>query len=55
MEAQKCDVYPLIFMLSKLVLVLPVSTATIKHAFLAINIVKAKLKNKIEDDFFSIV
>jgi hypothetical protein len=33
------------------VLTLPVSTATSKRAFSAINIVKTRLRNKIEDEF----
>jgi hypothetical protein len=35
------------------VVTLPVSTATTKRAFSAVNIVKTRLRNKMEDDFLT--
>ena len=37
----------------KLVLTLPVSTATTERAFSAMNVIKTDLRNKIEDEFLS--
>ncbi|XP_020982421.1 uncharacterized protein LOC107458849 [Arachis duranensis] len=45
--------YPLIDRLIRLVLTLPVSTATIDRSFLAMNIVKNRLRNKMEDEFLA--
>ncbi|XP_015933138.1 uncharacterized protein LOC107459420 [Arachis duranensis] len=45
--------YPLIDHLICLVLTLPVSTATTERSFSAMNIVKNRLKNKMEDEFLA--
>ena len=45
--------YPLIDSLIRLVLTLPVSTATSERAFLAMKLVKSKLRNRMEDDFLA--
>ncbi|XP_015950208.1 uncharacterized protein LOC107475075 [Arachis duranensis] len=45
--------YPLIDRLIRLVLTLPVSTATTERSFLAMNIVKNRLRNKMEDEFLA--
>ena len=45
--------YPFIDRLIHLVLTLPVSTATSKHAFSTTKLVKSKLRNRIEDDFLA--
>ena len=37
----------------KLVLTLPVSTATTERAFSAMNVIKTDLRNKMEDEFLS--
>ena len=41
--------YPLIYMLLKLILILPVAITTIERAFLVMNIVKNRLRNRIKD------
>ncbi|XP_015946355.1 uncharacterized protein LOC107471406 [Arachis duranensis] len=45
--------YPLIDRLIRLVLTLPVSTVTTERSFLAMNIVKNRLRNKMEDEFLA--
>jgi hypothetical protein len=45
--------YPLVYRLLKLVLVLPVATATVVRCFSALNLVKTDLSNKIGDDHLS--
>ncbi|KAL5701486.1 hypothetical protein ACHQM5_026814 [Ranunculus cassubicifolius] len=50
---QKSVIYPLIDRLIRLVLTLPVSTATSERAFSAMKIVKTRLRNRMEDDFLS--
>ena len=50
---KKSQVYPLIDRLIRLVLTLPVSTATSERAFSAMKIVKTRLRNKMEDEFLS--
>jgi hypothetical protein len=50
-EVGKSDTYYLIDRLIRLVLTLPVSTATTERAFSAMKIVKTRLRNKMEDEF----
>jgi hypothetical protein len=50
-QAEKSDTYYLIDRLIRLVLTLPVSTATTERAFSAMKIVKTRLRNKMEDEF----
>ncbi|XP_015969634.1 uncharacterized protein LOC107493071 [Arachis duranensis] len=45
--------YPLIDRLIRLVLTLPVSTATTERSFSAMNIVKNRLRNKMKDEFLA--
>jgi hypothetical protein len=45
--------YPLVYRLLKLVLVLPVATATVERCFSALNLVKTDLSNKIGDEHLS--
>ena len=52
-EIEKSQVYPLIDRLIHLVLTLPVSITTGERAFLAMKIVKTRLRNKMEDEFLS--
>ncbi|KAK9725256.1 hypothetical protein RND81_05G132000 [Saponaria officinalis] len=52
-ETGKSDVYFLIDRLIRLVLTLPVSTATTERAFSGIKIMKTRLRNKMEDDFLA--
>jgi hypothetical protein len=49
----KSAIYQLVFRVIVLVLTLPVSTATTEQAFSAMNIVKTRLRNKIEDEFLT--
>ena len=50
-ETRKSDTYYLIDRLIRLVLTLPVSTATTERAFSAMKIVKTRRRNKMEDGF----
>ncbi|XP_028082672.1 uncharacterized protein LOC114283994 [Camellia sinensis] len=52
-KTKKLTSYPLIDRLIRLVLTLPVSTATSKRAFSAIKLIKSKLRNRIEDGFLA--
>jgi hypothetical protein len=50
-EAEKSDAYYLIDRLIRLVLTLPVSTATTERAFSTMKIIKTRLRNRMEDKF----
>ena len=50
-KTRKSLFYPYIYRLITLVLTLPVSTATTERVFSAMNIIKNRLCNKMEDDF----
>jgi len=50
---RKIRVYYLIDRLIRLILTLPVSTATTERAFSAMKIVKTRLRNKMEDEFLA--
>jgi len=50
---EKSTIYPLIDKLIRLILTLPVLTATIERAFSAMKIVKTRLRNRMEDDFLA--
>jgi hypothetical protein len=52
-ETEKSDTYYLIDRLIRLVLTLPMSTATTEQAFSAMKIVKTRLRNKMEDKFLA--
>ena len=52
-KTEKLKIYPLIDRLIRLILTLPVSTATTERAFSAIKIVKTRLHNRMEDDFLA--
>ena len=54
METGKHNRYPMVYRLLKLVLVLPVATATVERCFSAIKIVKTFLRNRIGDKLMSI-
>ena len=47
------NVFPLVYRLIELVLVLPVATATVERAFSAMNIIKTVLHNKMGDEFLT--
>jgi hypothetical protein len=50
---QKKLCYPLVYRLSKLVLVLPIATAIVERIFLGMKIVKTTLSNRIGDAHLS--
>jgi hypothetical protein len=52
-EKKKHTTFPLVFLLLKLTLVLPVATATVERAFSAIKYIKSSLRNRIGDDFLN--
>ncbi|CAD6333648.1 unnamed protein product [Miscanthus lutarioriparius] len=52
-KTRKHDRYPLVYRLLKLVLVLPVATATVERIFSSMKIVKTNLRNRIGDQFMS--
>jgi hypothetical protein len=52
-STEKSAIYQLVFRVIVLVLTLHVSTATTERAFSAMNIVKTRLRNKIEDEFLT--
>ncbi|XP_071699117.1 uncharacterized protein [Rutidosis leptorrhynchoides] len=52
-ESKKSEAYGLIERLLRLILTLPVSTATTERAFLAMKICKNRLRNKMSDDFLA--
>lgn len=52
-KTEKSKTYHLIDSLIRLVLALPMSTATSERAFAAIKIVKIRLRNKMEDEFLA--
>ncbi|XP_073294927.1 uncharacterized protein [Primulina huaijiensis] len=52
-KTKKVATYDLVFRVIVLVLTLPVSTATTERSFSAMNIVKTRLRSKMEDDFLS--
>lgn len=52
-ETRKHLVFPLVYRLLKLALVLPVATATVERCFSAMKLVKSVLRNRICDDFLS--
>jgi hypothetical protein len=52
-EKKKHTTFPLVFLLLKLTLVLPVATATVERAFSAMKYIKSSLRNRIGDDFLN--
>ncbi|XP_058756063.1 uncharacterized protein LOC131629287 [Vicia villosa] len=52
-QTEKHLVFPLIYKLNKLALILPVSTTSVERAFSAIKIIKSNLRNKIDDVWFN--
>ncbi|KAJ1266202.1 hypothetical protein BS78_08G132900 [Paspalum vaginatum] len=50
-KTEKLDRYPMVYRLLKLVLVLPVVTATVERCFSAMKIVKTHLRNRIGDEY----
>ena len=52
-ERKKHTTFPLVFLLLKLTLVLPVATATVERAFSTMKYIKSDLRNRIGDDFLN--
>ncbi|KAL5730391.1 hypothetical protein ACHQM5_003217 [Ranunculus cassubicifolius] len=52
-DTKKNIVYPLVFLLITLSLVLPVATATVERAFSAMHIIKSKLRNRMADEWMN--
>ncbi|KAL0729525.1 hypothetical protein Bca4012_025618 [Brassica carinata] len=52
-ESKKHLSYPLVYRLLKLVLTLPVATATVERSFSAMKIVKTTLRNRMGDEFLN--
>nr|XP_033509046.1 zinc finger MYM-type protein 1-like [Nicotiana tomentosiformis] len=50
-KTKKHSVYPLVFLLVKLALLLLVATATVERAFSAMKFIKNDLRNRMDDDF----
>jgi hAT family C-terminal dimerisation region len=52
-ETKKSDNYSMVDRLLRLLLTLPVSTASAERAFSTMKIVKTRLRNRMEDDFLT--
>jgi hypothetical protein len=52
-ETEKHLVFPLVYKIIELALLLPVSTASVERSFSAMKITKTKLRTKINDDWFN--
>ena len=52
-KTQKRIAHPLVYKLLKLVLTLPVATASVERCFSAMKLVKTDVCNRIEDQFLS--
>ncbi|XP_062118895.1 uncharacterized protein LOC133832590 [Humulus lupulus] len=52
-ETNKREVYPLVYLLIKLALTLPVAIASVERAFSAMNIVKNQMRNKMGDEWLN--
>ena len=49
MNTGKHEIYPLVYLLLKLILTIPVATATVKRSFSAMKYIKNELCNRIRD------
>jgi len=52
-ELKKSIVYPLVYQLIKLALLLPIATATVERTFSAMNIVKNRMRNRMGDEWMN--
>jgi membrane-anchored glycerophosphoryl diester phosphodiesterase (GDPDase) len=52
-KTKKHIVYPMIYLLLKLVLILPVATATVERSFSAMKYVKNGLRNRMRDEWLN--
>jgi hAT family C-terminal dimerisation region len=54
MEKKKYTVYPLVYRLLTLTLILPVTTASVERAFSTMNVVKEASRNRMEDQWLNV-
>ena len=52
-QTDRHKVFPLVYRLIELVLILPVATATVERAFSAMKIIKTELRNKMGNDWLN--
>lgn len=52
-QSDRHTVFPLVYQLNELALILPVATATVERAFSAMNIIKTELRNKMADEWLN--
>ena len=52
-STRKYEIYPLVYLLMKLALTLPVVTATVKRSFLAMKYIKNELRNQMRDQWMN--
>ncbi|PKU70647.1 hypothetical protein MA16_Dca026438 [Dendrobium catenatum] len=52
-ETRKHNIFPLVFSLIKLALILPITTATVERAFSAMKIIKNRLRNRMGDSWMN--
>ena len=52
-ETRKHTLYPLVYLLIELALVLPVATATVERVFSAMKFIKTDLRNKMRDEWLN--
>ncbi|XP_071705307.1 uncharacterized protein [Rutidosis leptorrhynchoides] len=52
-ETNKSIIYPKVYLLLKLALILPVATSTVERAFSAMKLIKNDLRNKMGDQFMN--
>ncbi|XP_057804289.1 uncharacterized protein LOC131019717 isoform X1 [Salvia miltiorrhiza] len=52
-ETKKHEVYPLLYLLITLALILPVATATVERVFSAMNIIKNRLRGRMGDQWMN--
>ena len=52
-ETEKDVTYPLVYLLVKLVLILPVATATVERSFSAMKYIKNQLRNRMGDQWMN--
>ena len=52
-NTRKHEIYPLVNLLVKLVLTLPVATATVERSFSAMKYIKNELRNRMEDQWMN--
>jgi hypothetical protein len=52
-QLERHIVFPLVYRIIELALLLPVATATVERAFSAMKIIKTELRNKLTDDWLN--